>query len=305
MEVEMTTREKRVQVFGIIGLVLLVSIVPLFSSGTQEKIDVSVLEQIKQRGVIRNGIDCGNPPGEYYNPKTDSPAGFSVELSQMLADYIGVELELVETDWAGVIPSLYTKEFDFILSSMTITEERKNSVAFSNPYGCDQVCWIVRKDDKRISSPADLDGKIVTTQLNSASEIQAIEVEKEYGIKYAELKSFDYHDGAYREVAQGKADVATSTVWNNLALFDKVPNTYDVAFTLPYFNYVAVAVRQEDTELLEMINEFITSIQKSGELADLQEKYYGYGMDGGDLGPNLPENWNGPTAPPTDWTFPE
>ncbi len=253
-----------------------------------------LLAEIQARGVLRNGVECQNPPGEFFDPAANECTGFSIELAQMIADRIGVDLEIIETDWSGVIPALYAKNFDMILSSMTITEPRKQAVSFSSPVGCDQVTWIVQKGNTDISSPEDLDGKIVATQLGSAAEFQAQELQDEYGIEYQELKSFDFFDGAYLELKNGQADIATSTAWNNIPLFNAEPDTYDVAFSLPIFNYVGTAIRMQDQDLLNFVNEFLAEIEASGELANLQHKYYGYGMDCGVEGPNTPSGWQAP-----------
>ncbi len=212
----------------------------------------------------------------------------------MLADSMGVKLEVIDTAWSGVIPSLYTKNFDLIFSSMTITEPRKKAVNFSKPVGCDQVSWIVRADDNRVTKPEDLNGLIVATQLNSAAEAQAKELETTASMKYGELQSFDNFSGAYLAVKSGQADIATSTAWNNLPLFKSEPGAFKVAFTLPIYNYVGIAIRQQDADLLKVVDDFLAKVEASGEMANLQYKYYGYGMDCGDPGPNTPSGWKPP-----------
>lgn len=251
-----------------------------------------LLADILVRGYIRNGIECQNPPGEYYDPGSSQCTGYSIELAQKFADYLGVELQLEDTSWAGVIPSLYTGNFDMIWSSMTITDARKKAVSFSKPYGCDQVVWIVEKGNKNgITSPKDLEGKIVATQLNSAAETQAMEVQSKYGVEYKELRSFDHFDNAYLALQTGQADIATSTLWNNIPLFKNQPDAFEEAFSLPYFNFVGVATRMQDSDLTEKINEFLSEVEASGEMADLQYKYYGYVFECGEDGPNPPAGY--------------
>jgi polar amino acid transport system substrate-binding protein len=255
-----------------------------------------LVEEIKERGVLRNGVECQNPTGEFFDTASGECTGYSIELAQKLADSMGVGLEVIDTAWSGVIPSLYTKNFDLILSSMTITDAREKAVNFSKPVGCDQVSWIVRADDTRVTKPEDLNGLIVATQLNSAAEEQAKDLETQLNIKYGELQSFDNFSGAHLAVKSGQADVATSTAWNNLPLFKSEPDTFKVAFTLPIYNYVGIAIRKQDTDLLKVVDDFLSEMESSGELANLQYKYYEYGMDCGDPGPNTPEDWK-PPAP--------
>lgn len=252
-----------------------------------------LLDEIKKRGTLKGGVECQNPPGEFFDTATGKCTGYSIEMSQKFADSLGVKLEVIDTAWSGVIPSLYTKNFDMIWSSMTITDARKKAVSFTMPVGCDQVSWIV-KADSTLAKPEDLDGKIVATQLNSAAESQAQDLEKQYSIKYGELKSFDNFDGAYMAVKTGQADMATSTAWNNLPLFKAEPDTFKVAFTLPIYNYVGVAVRQQDADLFQALQDFLKKAEASGEMANLQYKHYGYGMVCGEPGPNAPAGWKPP-----------
>jgi polar amino acid transport system substrate-binding protein len=253
-----------------------------------------LVAEIQKRGVIRNGVECQNPPGEFYDPGSKECKGYSIDLAKKLADKLGVKLEVIDTAWSGVIPSLYTKNFDLVWSSMTITDARKKAVEFSKPYGCDQVTWIVKKGDKSITKPEDLNGKTVATQLNSAAELQAQDLEKTANIKYKELKSFDHFDGAYLSITTGQADIATSTAWNNIPLFKAQPDAFDVAFTLPIYNFVGVAIRKQDSDLSKVVNDLLTELEASGEMANLQYKYYGYAFACGEQGPNAPANWVAP-----------
>ena len=184
-----------------------------------------------------------------------------------------------------------------IWSMMTITEPRKEAVTFSQPYGCDQVQWIVRKGDDSIQTVEDLEGKIVATQLNSAAELQAIDLREKEGITYGDLKSFDHFDGAYLSVRTGEADIATSTAWNNLPLFQAQPGLFDVALYFPIYNYVGVATRQQDVDLAEEVSSLLAEMEASGELADLQNKWYGYAFSCGEQGPNPPDGWTSPPTP--------
>ena len=256
-----------------------------------------LVEEIKERGVLKVGIECAVPPAEFFDPDTGECIGYDIDLGRRLAARLGVEYEYVDTAWSGVIPSLYSGEFDMIWSMMTITEPRKEAVTFSQPYGCDQVQWIVRKGDDSVQSVADLDGKTVATQLNSAAELQAVELEETEDVSYAEMKSFDHFDGAYLAVRTGEADIATSTAWNNLPLFQAQPGVFDVALYFPIYNYVGVATRQQDVDLAEEVRALLSEMEASGELADLQYKWYGYAFACGEDGPNPPEGWTPPKTP--------
>jgi polar amino acid transport system substrate-binding protein len=236
-----------------------------------------LLAEIKKRGVIQNGMEAQNPPFEYI--EGGQIVGYDVDLVAKLAQKLGVKVQNIDTAWSGVIPSLYSRKFDLIWSAMTITTPRKEAVNFSAPYASDQAVILVRKGDTRIKSIQDLDGKILGTQLNSAAELQAKEMATKYGIKYRDLKSYDHFDGAYLDLVNGNIDAATSTKLNDIALFKNKPNTYTEAVDLPYFNYVAVATRKPDTDLAKVVDDLLVEMTKSGELAALQKKWFGFAMD--------------------------
>lgn len=235
-----------------------------------------LVAEIKARGKLVNGVEAQNPPFEYI--ENGEIVGYDIDLSRLFAQHLGVELEVVDTAWSGVIPSLYTKKFDMIWSAMTITEPRKQAVNFSQPYASDQVEFIVRAGDDRFKSIDDLNGKTLGTQLNSAAEFQAKQLIAEHKLN-VELKSFDHFDGAYLDLKNGNLDIVTSTKLNDRVLFEKNPNVYAVGLVLPIYNYVGVATRKPDTDLAKEIDAFIDGLQASGKLAELQKKWFGFAMD--------------------------
>lgn len=232
--------------------------------------------EIKARGTIVNGIEAQNPPFEYID--AGKIVGFDIDITNKFAESLGVKAEFIDTAWSGVIPSLYTKKFDMIWSAMTITEPRKQAVSFSKPYASDQVEFIVRAGNTEIKELKDLEGKVLATQLNSAAEFQAKQLIAEHKLN-VELKSFDSFQGAYLDLKNGNVDAVTSTQLNNKALFAANEGVYEVALKLPIYNLVGVAIRQQDTDLLEAVNAFLDTMIASGELAALQTKWFGYAMD--------------------------
>ena len=233
--------------------------------------------EIRARGTIVNGIEAQNPPFEFVEKNGDL-AGFDIEITRLFAEHLGVKAEFIDTAWAGVIPSLYSKKFDMIWSAMTITEPRREAVSFSMPYASDQVEFIVKAGNQKYKTLEDLNGAVLGTQLNSAAEFQAKELIAEHKLDI-ELKSFDSFQAAYLDLRNGRVDVVTSTQLNDRVLFEANPGEFEVALTLPIYNYVGVAVRKQDEDLLKEVNAFISEMKKSGQLAELQKKWFGYAMD--------------------------
>jgi polar amino acid transport system substrate-binding protein len=236
-----------------------------------------VVSEIKKRGVIRNGMEAQYPPFEYL--ENGHIVGYDVDLVQRLAEKLGVKADNIDTAWAGIIPALYASKFDLIWSAMAPTDERKKAVTFSQPYSSDQPAVLVRKGDTGMKSVKDLDGKVVGAQLNSANETQAKNVEKQYGIKYKDLKLYDHFDAVFLDLLNGNIDAAFSSRIPDSELFKKKPDSFREAFNLPFFSYQAVAIRQSDTDLAKVVNDLLLEMKKSGELAKLQQRWFGYVME--------------------------
>src|SRR5208337_2967741 len=123
-------------------------------------------DEIKKRGEMVIGMEAAYVP--YESIKDGQIVGFDCEIGQLFAAKLGVKVKFVDTEWSGIIPALYTKKFDAILSGMTITKDRSEKVLFSQPYAEASNMVLIRATDDTIKSAADLSGKKVGSQLGSA-----------------------------------------------------------------------------------------------------------------------------------------
>ena len=97
----------------------------------------SMVEEVKARGLLRVGISLFTPRA--MRARDGKLVGFDVDVAGKVAEDLGVKLELVQTAWDGIIPSLYFGKFDVIISGMTITPDRNLSVNFTAPYATDDL----------------------------------------------------------------------------------------------------------------------------------------------------------------------
>ncbi len=125
--------------------------------------DYQVAESDNRLGrTYKVAQDMAYAPFEYINDAGE-PEGFDCDLIRAIAAEMGFAVELVNTNWDGIIPSLLAATSDMIISAMTITEERQQSVTFSNPY-FEATQYIAVKQDSPIKSLDDLQGKKVGVQ---------------------------------------------------------------------------------------------------------------------------------------------
>src|SRR3984957_19502115 len=124
------------------------------------------LDDIKKRGEMVIGMEAAYVP--YESIQDGKIVGFDCDIGQIFADKLGVKVTFVDTEWSGIIPALYTKKFDAILSGMTITKDRAEKVRFSQPYAEASNMVLIRAGDTSIKAADDLSGKKVGAQLGSA-----------------------------------------------------------------------------------------------------------------------------------------
>jgi len=130
------------------------------------------VEKIKKAGEIVLLTNAQFPPYEYLGDD-NNPAGVDIDIAQKIADELGVKLTVVDMDFDGLIPALNGGKGDFVAAGFTITEERKQSVDFSDPYATSTQMVIVTKEDPKVSEATvdALAGKTVGVQLGTTGDI--------------------------------------------------------------------------------------------------------------------------------------
>ena len=216
------------------------------------------------------------PPFEFID--NGEIVGFDIDLARMFAKSLGVELEVVDTAWAGVIASLYSQKFDMIWSALPITDARLKAINFSQVYATDQPVFLIRADDDKIKSLADFKDKVLGTQLNTSIEEQSKALSEKEKLNL-DIKLYDHIDTAYLDLANGNLDIVTTAITNFSELDKKMPGKFKIIYQLPPNLLMAVGMRKQDPDLQAAVDAFITKIKASGELAALQKKWFGFEMD--------------------------
>jgi polar amino acid transport system substrate-binding protein len=246
-------------------LVLLSSILALFLAGCGEK----EKEQKSEKKVLKVGMELAYPPFE-MSDKDGNPSGVSVDFAKELGKYLGRDVVIENIAWDGLIPSLKTGKIDLIISSMTITDERKKSIDFSIPYAQSSLAILANKDSA-IKSIDDLNmsGKKVAVKKGSTGHLYA----KDY-LKNAEILVFDKESACVLEVVQGKAD---GFIYDQLTIYKNYANHMDTTIPLLQsfqkdFEHWGVALKKDDPLKVD-VDAFIKKAKEDGTFANLADKY--------------------------------
>ncbi len=226
-------------------------------------------KKVEEQDVLKVGMELAYPPFE-MSTKDGTPSGISVDFAKKLGAYLGKKVVIENIAWAGLIPSLKTGKIDLIISSMTITEERKKSIDFSIPYSQSSLA-ILANNKSEIKSIKDLNkkGKKVAVKQGSTGHLYATK-----HLTNAEILVFDKENTCVMEVVQGKAD---GFLYDQLTIYKNHTQHKDTTIALlkPFqkdFEYWGVALRKNDP-LKQKVNDFIKKAKKDGTFDEFANKY--------------------------------
>jgi ABC-type amino acid transport substrate-binding protein len=230
-----------------LGIVLVVIIVATIFGGT--------LDEIKKRGYIIMGTEATYPPFEYVDEQSKQIVGFDVEIARLIAKKLGVNLVIKDIAFDGLIPALITGKIDMIIAAMTITEERAKMVAFSDPYFTAGQVIVVRKADSfRPKSYEDLAGHRVGVQQGTTADIDVSKV------KGVDIVRYTRFTDAFLDLSIGRID-AVVLDFAPAQAYVKFNSKLVISSPVLSEEKYGIAVRKEDKDLLEVINEVLKEMK--------------------------------------------
>jgi len=223
--------------------------------------------------VIRIATEGAYPP--FNSLKSDGTLeGLDVDIANALCDEMKAKCTIVAQDWDGIIPGLMAKKYDAIIASMSITEERKKQIDFTNKYYTTPLAVAVPKDSALAGvSVEDMKGKTVGAQ---ASTTQGNYATDAYGKGGAEVKLYPTQEEATADMQNGRIDALISDKfvvadWLNNAGKDCCKMLGDVPGTE---TEAGIGIRKGDDALREKFNKAIDAIVANGTYKKIVSKYF-------------------------------
>jgi len=211
----------------------------------------------------------GNGKPFTYLDEKGNLIGFDIDLANIIADEIGVKLELKTGQFSGFIPALLNGEFDAIVSALNVTEERKQSIDYSEPYYADGYVAIVKEGNDTVKDIYDLEGKVVGVTAGTAY----VKVAENIG-GYKELMEYPGNAEGFADLANGRADV----IINNSRIANEYiatnPGKAKVVGDVIKGTDVAIGLRKNNDELRDKISEIIKAKKADGTLNELSMKWF-------------------------------
>jgi polar amino acid transport system substrate-binding protein len=243
---------------------------------TSEKTSDSDSYTIKD-GKLMVGMEIGYPPMEYYDTDGTTPIGFDVEVSKAVADYLGLEIEYVDTAWDGIFAGVNTDKYDVIFSSVSILESRQQEFNMSKPYVSNHTVLIV-PNGSEIDSLEALKGHSTAVQAETSADDYMKEHADEIGV---DLKQYDKVMNCFDDLKTGRVDsVFTDSVVASYYLGDDAAN-YTTVWDNDELEPVGFCAKKGNDALTDKLEEALDALYADGTLGELAVKYFGTDLSAG------------------------
>ncbi|SEJ04920.1 polar amino acid transport system substrate-binding protein [Pseudomonas linyingensis] len=224
---------------------------------------------------LRIGTEGAYPPFNQIDA-SGNVVGFDVEIAKALCVKMQAECEIVTSDWDGIIPALNAKKFDFIAASMSITDERKQAVDFTDPYYTNKLQFIAPKSVDFKTDEVSLEGKVIGAQ---RATIAGTWLEDNLG-DVVEVKLYDTQENAYLDLASGRVDgVLADKLVNWEWLKSDAGKDFEFKGEPVYDDdKIGIAVRKGDDALREKLNGALKAIVEDGTYQQINDKYFPFSI---------------------------
>ncbi|MFZ4965881.1 ABC transporter substrate-binding protein [Pseudomonas sp. Mn2068] len=223
---------------------------------------------------LKMGIEAAYPP---FNNKDASGqvVGFDKDIGDALCAKMKVECTVVTSDWDGIIPALNTNKFDFLISSMSITADRKNAVDFTDPYYSNKLQFIAPKNVDFKTDKASLKGKVIGAQ---RATLAGTFLEDHFGDDIS-IKLYDTQENAYLDLQAGRLDGILADKYVNYEwLKSDAGKAYEFkGDPVEESDKIGIAVRKKDP-LREKLNAALKEIIADGTYKKINDKYFPFSI---------------------------
>lgn len=240
--------------------------------GKKEQATDNSWKEIQQKGKFVLGLDDSFPPMGFKDDKGQI-VGFDIDMAQEAAKRMGVKVELKPVQWDGVLLSLNNKDIDVIWNGLTITDKRKQQIAFSKVYLQNKQI-IVTNNDSNIKTKKDLAGKKVGLQLGSSSET-ALNADSTTTKSIKEIKKYSNNTEALMDLKTGRIDAVVVDEVVGRYYISKKPGQYKVADEDFGKEDYGVGIRKSDVSFKNELDKTLDAMKADGTADKISQKWFG------------------------------
>ena len=252
-------------------LALFTVVLALFLSACTEEGNTNSLEVVQEQGYMILGLDDTFAPLGFRD-EDGEVVGFDIDLANAVAEKLGIELRIQPIEWDSKVLELNAGNIDMIWNGLSITDSRKETINFSEPYLSNRQIVLV-KGGTTVNSVDDLSGLTVGVQIDSSGELALND--NDIVTRVEEIVRFNTFTEALLDLNSGRIDVIV--IDEIMARYVVSKGTYDVLVTevsLGSESY-GIGFRLEDDELKTEIDRILVELQESGKASEISIKWFG------------------------------
>jgi polar amino acid transport system substrate-binding protein len=199
--------------------------------------------------------------------------GFDVEMGKALAAKLGLKAEFVDVAWDGIFAGVQTNKYDCIMSSVTITEERLETLNFTRPYIGNAMTIVVAKNSPiRITKPEDIAGYRVTYQAETTADIYATKL-AESGLKF-EAYEYDKVMNCFDELKLKRVDIIVVDSLVAFEYLDREPDAFQLAWQGPADEQFGIALKKGNDALTAELNRALDELFADGTILNISNDIF-------------------------------
>ncbi len=231
---------------------------------------------------VRIGTEAAYAPFEFKDDKGELK-GYEIQLGNALCAAAKLKCEWVNQDFDSLIPALNAHKIDAILSQMSITDDRKKAVDFSNQVTVAPARFVAKQGSGITDDPASLKGKTIAVQSGTTHEKYV--TEKLAGV--ATPKVYQTQDEAFLDVENGRADATLADATIEYDWLEKTGKAKGFAYAgkplldpVIFGDGTGIAVRKGDTALAASFNTALATLGANGEFKKINDQYFPFDIVG-------------------------
>ncbi|WP_143331647.1 MULTISPECIES: ABC transporter substrate-binding protein [Burkholderia] len=245
---------------------------------------VALGAQAKDWSTIRFGVDASYPPFESKDV-SGKVVGFDVDLGNEICRRLSAKCVWIESDFDSMIPALKARKFDGVLSSMSMTQQRAEQIAFSAKLFRTPTRLVAKKGSGLLPTGESLRGKSVGVEQGTIQEAYA---KTHWASKGVRIVSYQNQDAVYQDLISGRLDAALQDAVHADLGFLALPRGANFQFVggeiddpKIFGRGTGIGMRKEDADLKAKIDQAIADMLKDGTYKTLEKKYFGFDVYGG------------------------
>jgi len=224
-------------------------------------------------GKLRIVTEGVYPPFNMYNAEGEL-VGFDIDIANAVCNRLKVGCTIVAHDWEDIIIGIMTNKYDAIINGMSITDDRKQWLAFSKPYYSNRLAFVARKNTE-LTSMGSLRNKLIGVQ---RATVSAHYLEGMDNFSVVRVMRYDSQQSAWDALLNGQVDAVLS---DQLIGYYWVKEQADYAFVgspIDIGDKVGIAFRKQDIELRKQVNRALEAILEDGTYAKINQKYFPFNI---------------------------